>query len=306
MEKYMFLQLTLQLFIPAIFLIDLFRRRSQNRLEWLLTVWVAGLAFLFIFGTARWDWFSYYLRFLIPLSFIVASYVAYRRIKRAESSVSEARNRRIYVINSLLILVLLWLNFQAYRGYSYQDEAIDLAYPLKNGVYYVGGGGSSRWINNHTATPPQDYALDIIRLNVLGNSGNITGSDNLQSYMAFGDTIYSPCRGNVVRAVDGLPDQIPPNRDSQNPAGNHVVIFYQGVEILLAHMMEGSIKVREGDMVNKGETVGRIGNSGQTSQPHLHIHAERGGTPGEIFKGSGVPITFNGRFLVRNSLFREK
>jgi len=70
-------------------------------------------------------------------------------------------------------------------------------------------------------------------------------------------------------------------------------------------MMQDSIKVREGDIVNKGEILGRFGNSGKTSQPHLHIHAERGGTPGEILNGSGVPITFNERFLVRNSLFIE-
>lgn len=84
-----------------------------------------------------------------------------------------------------------------------------------------------------------------------------------------------------------------------------MLISCQGVEILLAHMMQGSVRVREGETVNNGEILGRIGNSGNTSQPHLHIHAETGGAPGEILNGNGVPMTFKGRFLVRNSLVME-
>ena len=61
-----------------------------------------------------------------------------------------------------------------------------------------------------------------------------------------------------------------------------------------------------GMRVNEGDVLGQVGNSGNTSQPHLHLHAERGGEPGEIFAGEGVPIELGGRFLVRNSLFNGR
>lgn len=205
-----------------------------------------------------------------------------------------------------MIIVLLWLNASALRGYFYSEEAVELAYPLQGGTYYVGGGGSSRWINNHHAFPPQDYALDILRLNALGNRALGLWPTDLHAYAIYGDPIYSPCSGSVVRVVDGRPDQIPPERDTQNFAGNHVVIACKGVEVVLAHLMPDSITVNEGDPVNEGEAIGRVGNSGNTTQPHLHLHLERGGPPGRILVGQGVPITFRGRFPVRNSLFTGK
>lgn len=61
-------------------------------------------------------------------------------------------------------------------------------------------------------------------------------------------------------------------------------------------MKKGSIVVAEGEEVKTGQLLGKVGNSGNTSEPHLHIHAEK--------DGKGIPITFNDRFLVRNNLVR--
>lgn len=66
--------------------------------------------------------------------------------------------------------------------------------------------------------------------------------------------------------------------------------------IYLAHMQKGSVKLTSGDRVEVGETIGKVGNSGNTTEPHLHIHAE--------IDGEGVPILFDGKFLVRNSLVK--
>lgn len=87
--------------------------------------------------------------------------------------------------------------------------------------------------------------------------------------------------------------------DPQNPAGNHVELeTADGVRIFLAHMLKGSVRVSTGDRVRRGDPLGKVGNSGNTSEPHLHIHAVRGGRG--LFEGKGVPLTFGGRFLVRN------
>ncbi|MGN7942219.1 M23 family metallopeptidase [Virgibacillus sp. 6R] len=59
-------------------------------------------------------------------------------------------------------------------------------------------------------------------------------------------------------------------------------------------MKKRSILVEAGDAVKRGQPIGLVGNSGNTTEPHLHIHAEK--------DGKGVPIRFDGKFLVRNSL----
>lgn len=98
----------------------------------------------------------------------------------------------------------------------------------------------------------------------------------------------------MTSAVDALPDLVPPKTDTQHTAGNHVVIEHQAVKILLAHMHNGSVLANVGDRLLQGQPLGKVGNSGNTSEPHLHIHAERGGL--------GIPILFEEKFLVCNSL----
>jgi hypothetical protein len=296
------LQIGLQILLPGFLIYDLARKHYASRRMWLMDVGLVGLALLFSFLVARWDWTSYYFRLLFPLLFLLACYIAYRNIDTP--SLSPDRGGGMNVLGrGIVLLILLWLNLSALRGYLYAEEALELAYPLKGGVYYVGGGGTSRWINNHHAFPPQDYALDILRLNALGNRALGLWPRSLSRHAIYGDAVYSPCRGRLVRVVDGLPDRPPGERDSVHIAGNHIVIACQGAEVVLAHLMQNSIVVDEGTAVKEGEELARVGNSGNTTQPHLHIHAERGGATGDILNGQGVPITFKGRFLERNSLF---
>ncbi|MBO1915549.1 M23 family metallopeptidase, partial [Microvirga sp. 3-52] len=90
----------------------------------------------------------------------------------------------------------------------------------------------------------------------------------------------------------------PPEMDPENTMGNYVALTCNGHEaiIYLMHMQQESVSVTEGEEVTTGQLLGKIGNSGNTSEPHLHIHAE--------LDGVGVPITFEGKFLVRNSIVR--
>lgn len=295
----MILQLGLQVILPAVLVAGLWRGLFGSRLEWSLHALAAGAVLLFVFLTARWDLTSYYLRLAWPLLLIAAVLRSYRRINPEK----ERPNASGLVVNSALSLVFLGLSVVALRGYTAPEEALQLAYPLRGGTYYVGGGGNARLINNHQANEPQKFALDIVRLNVYGNRAAGLAPDDPTRYTIFGDTVYSPCSGVVVRATDGLPDLRPPERDGGNLAGNHVVLACGGAKVVLAHLKQGSITVATGVDVREGEVLGQVGNSGNTSQPHLHLHAERGGAPSEILDGEGVPIEFGGRFLVRNSIF---
>lgn len=109
----------------------------------------------------------------------------------------------------------------------------------------------------------------------------------------------------MLETHDGLGDLNPPATDRENLAGNHVVLRCAGtdpgVDVLLAHLRQGSVAVEPGTQVQVGQVVGRVGNTGNTSEPHLHVHAVRTGS-GSVLTGEGVPIRFDGRFLVRNSL----
>jgi murein DD-endopeptidase MepM/ murein hydrolase activator NlpD len=79
-----------------------------------------------------------------------------------------------------------------------------------------------------------------------------------------------------VTLVDGLPDHMPGvANDPSDPAGNHVVIKVADREyVLIAHMQAGSLTVSEGDTVEQGQEIGLVGNSGNTSEPHIHIHVQ--------------------------------
>jgi hypothetical protein len=296
----MILQVGLQIILPAFLLLSLWRERFGSRLEWVLNVLAIGAILLFVFLTARWDFTSYYLRFVWPLLFVVAVPMSLARIDREEKRPGALG----LVVSAVLSFVFLGLSLAALRGYTAPDKTLQLAYPLKGGTYYVGGGGNARLINNHQAHEPQRFALDIVRLNAFGNRATGLAPGHLTRYTIFGDTVYSPCTGAVVQAVDGSLDHHPPERDESSPAGNHVVLACGGAEVVLAHLKQGSVVVTPGTGVEEGDVLGQVGNSGTTSQPHLHLHAERGGTPNEILNGEGVPIELDGRFLVRNSLFR--
>jgi hypothetical protein len=309
----MILQAFLLLILPAFLLYDLFAKRHRVRREWLVSVLLVGLYLLLALHVARLDAFTYYLAAVLPLLFVFASIRSYRRIGADTSGAADAgvKNQgearrdisKDFVVGGVVALVLLGINVWVYAGRIPPTEPVQLEYPLRDGRYFVGGGGGNRLTNNHMQVASQAYALDILQLNAFGRPYSGFDRSDLQAYAVFGDRVNSPCDGVVAVTLDGLPDQVPPSRDTVNLAGNHVVVSCHGVDVLLAHMQEGSVSVAAGDTVGISTVLGRVGNSGNTSQPHLHIHAERGGEPEVILDGEGTPMELGGRFLVRNAMF---
>lgn len=145
--------------------------------------------------------------------------------------------------------------------------------------------------------------MDILQLNDSGVRTTSLFTADLDRYVIFGQPVSSPCDGRIVAAADGLADNVPPHRDREHPTGNHVVVACHGVRVFLAHLQQGSVVVQPGALVASDDVVGRVGNSGNTSEPHLHVHAVRGEVPDHV--SAPVPILFDGTFPVRNTILRR-
>ena len=146
----------------------------------------------------------------------------------------------------------------------------------------------------------QSYGVDIVKLNRWGLRANGLLPPQPSAYGIYGEQVYAPCTGQVIVALDGVPDMQVPQMDRQHMAGNHVLLRCKNADVLLGHFKTGSVKVATGQQLTVGQPIANVGNSGNTGEPHLHIHAQRAGTAAEPLSGDPLPVRFNGRFLVRN------
>jgi murein DD-endopeptidase MepM/ murein hydrolase activator NlpD len=112
---------------------------------------------------------------------------------------------------------------------------------------------------------------------IMGGNGKTYKTDGRTNddYYAFGQPLTAPCDGEVVMAVDGVKDNSPGEMNTMFVTGNTVVIKTANNEYLLfAHFRQYSIKVKQGDKVKQGQLLGLCGNSGNSSEPHLHFHIQ--------------------------------
>lgn len=296
--------LLVHLVIPTAFLWLLGRSRLATKSEWLLRTLMVGALMVYLFLAGQWAWLSYYLRYGFLAGWVVTSWLAFRRTRRAPwfRRPPLPRAGRLLVETVALAMFGGFFLPLAVRGFRHPDEPVRLAFPLRDGTYFVGNGGTTAVLNPHVRVPTQRYALDIVQLNAFGSRARGLYPTDLRRYAIYGRSVHAPCSGTVTQVVDGLPDLIPPATDRRHPAGNFVAIACGSVTVVLAHLMPGSVRVRLGDSVTVGAPLGRVGNSGNTTEPHLHIHAVRGRPADPVRGGDGVPLAFDGRILVRNSL----
>jgi murein DD-endopeptidase MepM/ murein hydrolase activator NlpD len=107
-----------------------------------------------------------------------------------------------------------------------------------------------------------------------GKSHKNDGKKN-DDYYAFGKELIAPCDGEVVTVIDGIEDNIPGEMNPIYLPGNTVVIKTANNEFLFfAHFKQNSIKVKQGQKVKKGDVLGLCGNSGNSSEAHLHFHIQ--------------------------------
>ena len=161
------------------------------------------------------------------------------------------------------------------------------------GEWWVAWGGRTLGENHHAGHRSQRFAYDLCMV----KDGRTHSGDGkaLTDYHCYGQPILAPAAGTVVTVVDSLPDQSIGSRDPAHAAGNQVVIDHGHQEFsLVAHLQPRSVRVRVGQEVKSGEVLGLTGNSGNTSEPHLHVHLMNGP---RMEDSDGLPMPFSGYVL---------
>ncbi|TCL74574.1 peptidase M23-like protein [Rhizobium sp. BK251] len=149
---------------------------------------------------------------------------------------------------------------------------------------------------------PERFAIDWVKLDDQGRlfTGDVS---QLSSYAYYGTPIHAAADGTVVNLYDEAGEQVPGANakgiNLENIGGNMLVIdIGGGVFTFYAHMQKGSLKVKLGDRVKAGQVIGLLGNTGNSTAPHLHFHVMDGPMP---LDANGLPFAFT-RFSSRGVL----
>lgn len=182
------------------------------------------------------------------------------------------------------------LSFQAHRAEIPVPErnSTELSLPFR-GRWLVFWGGDTAEVNYHHDTPNQRFAVDLIGADEKGSTHRGDGAAN-EDYFCFGREILAPADGEVTQAIEGVADNRPGSMNPYSLLGNAVMIRHAELEVsVFAHLKQGSVRVKAGDKVRRGQVLGLCGNSGNSSEPHLHFHLQN--TP-VIQDGIGIKAFF--------------
>lgn len=297
---------------PLVLIAWLLIFKSKTKFNWCLKIIGIG-SYITLFNlVGRWSLISVYFRYSLIVLFLTAIGFSFFKVK--DEAFWGAKNwfEWLVIVGAGLVwTVIVFLIVVAVSGRIHPGGPIELSFPLKSGAYYVINGGSSTIVNNYRANiffnqrkiaPAVQYAIDIEKLNRLGIATQGGKPHEHKNYAIFGETVYSPCNGQVVEVVNNLPDLNPPYKDWINITGNRVVIrSIDQTLVTLYHLQQNSVLVKPGDWVKPGEAIASVGNSGLSIRPHLTIQATQ-----DALWGQGVPIVFDGQFPARNRIIIKK
>ena len=164
-----------------------------------------------------------------------------------------------------------------FRPYTEAKEIIRNTTKMKlpfKGEWSVTWGGDTKEQNYHVESVAQKNAFDFLIYDDKGSTHKGTGETN-EDYYAFGKELYAPCDGEVVLVVDGVKDNVPGVLNPIYIPGNTVIIkTATGEYAFFAHFKQHSIVVKQGQKVSTGALLGLCGNSGNSSEAHLHFHLQ--------------------------------
>ncbi len=165
----------------------------------------------------------------------------------------------------------------------------DLMLPFTD-EWTVVWGGDTKEQNYHVESKAQKNAFDLVITDANGKSFKTDGKTN-EDYYAFGKELLAPCAAEVVLVVDGIKDNSPGELNPMYVPGNTVILKIANNEYLFfAHFKQSSIVVKPGQQLKQGELLGLCGNSGNSSEAHLHFHIQN---VEDMNQATGIKCYFN-------------
>lgn len=180
-----------------------------------------------------------------------------------------------------------------------RTKPLVLAPPLRGSNWVAANGPGNRSIHRRAliavagkARIAQRFAIDWVQVGDNGRTFEGDPKDN-KNYHAYGNEALAVADAKVVAVKDGIPQNVPGINSRAVPitletvAGNHIILdLGAGRYGFYAHLQPGSLRVKPGDRVHRGQALGLVGNTGNSTEPHLHFHVSDGESP---LGSEGVP-----------------
>jgi hypothetical protein len=195
-----------------------------------------------------------------------------------------------------------------------QNPVPMLSPPFAGGIWLAGNGPANESdhrrsifaIEGHIYSPER-FAIDWVKVGPNGDSRH-DGTSKNENWWGWREPVLAVANGEITEVVDEFPDNTPrvlPPVTLDNIAGNHIVLqIAQNLFVTYAHLQRGSIRVRAGDRVQRGDMLGLLGNSGNTTGAHLHMQVT---DHNSVLQSQGVPFMFGAfTYLGPGSDYPEK
>lgn len=308
------ISLYLQIILPLDAIDKILARGYDTIIDYiLLTAYVVFLLY-FIYSYSYWEYTNFYLRyvygFFIILGVLLNIYRIFSNDNIVFGGLKDLENQPAIVIWTIALIII---DISIILSKIKKKNCLNLSFPFKSGRYLVIDGGDGKlsyftnyhyygWKNSNIKNYyTMQYAVDLIKLNKYGFANKVLPKSN-EDYYIFGEKVYSPIEGEVVKVEANKDDNIPYGKLPNN-WGNRVTIKSDNYFISLYHFKKDTLVVNVGQKLKVGDYLGEVGSSGQSTRPHLHIHAVYCEDNNYLF-GEGVPITFNNIYPVKNCVIR--
>jgi len=188
-----------------------------------------------------------------------------------------------------VIQALQWIPLAVYHETDRIFTKTKFHLPFRD-EWFVFWGGMNKLVNYHYEYENIRYAYDFVIVNE--NKSYESDPTLNESYFAFGKEYLAPADGVVVSMENNVEDNPVGIFNEEQPLGNYVILDHGNEEFsYLVHFKHQSIVVKQGDKIKQGDLLGLVGNSGNSSEPHIHFHVADSPDP---MNSKSIRINFNG------------
>ncbi|MEY2935028.1 MAG: hypothetical protein RL033_5777 [Pseudomonadota bacterium] len=301
------------LVLPLAWLGGLARRTPASWVVRALGLFSSALYVVFIvYAGAGWMMLGWYTRWALAVVAVPLWLLAASRV-RGVAAWPRGFWRWVGAGAALALAVYMTGPYVSFVTAEHTSSVVDVHSPLPAGANMVLQGGEMPELNHHWHVRAQHYALDIVRLNAAGVRARGLAPAQLADYASYGVTLRAPCAGEVLFTRDELEDQpagLPGEEGRRTPLGNTVLLHCSSdITVVLAHLQRSSVRVVVGQQVAVGDVLGAVGNTGNTTEPHLHLHAVRGRVSDPTYAtvdAEPVLLSIDGQVPRRNDLLHAQ